>query len=87
MNVINSPEAVRNYAKQIQRFVQQQNQLLQTLKSAHSNVGGQWRDAQHQKFGQELESMISQIKNRLPEFESYIQHLNAKASQLDDYLR
>lgn len=39
--VINSPEAVRSYAKQIKRYIDQQNQLLQGLKSAHSRVGGQ----------------------------------------------
>ncbi|MBT9151087.1 MAG: hypothetical protein DDT40_01271 [candidate division WS2 bacterium] len=86
-SVINSPEAVRNYARQIQRFIEQENQALQALKSAHSTVESEWRDSQYQKFGQELELMISQIRNMMPAFESYIRHLNVKATQLDEYLR
>ena len=85
--VVSSPEAIRNYAKQIQKFIQQENQVLMDLKRAHSNVGSEWRDEQYRKFGQELDTMTRQIKNMLPAFESYKKHLAKKAGQLDDYLR
>jgi uncharacterized protein YukE len=85
--VDSSPEAIRTFAKQIQKFIEQENQVLMELKRAHSNIGSEWRDEQYRKFGQELDSMTRQIKNMLPAFESYKKHLMKKAGLLDDYLR
>ncbi|PEZ03299.1 hypothetical protein CN326_18390 [Bacillus sp. AFS018417] len=86
-NVINSPEAVRQYSQQINKGSQALEQILKQLQSAHASVGSTWKDAQHAKFGEELNHLISQIKSTIPAFEQYRNHLNKKASILDDYLR
>ncbi|WP_440970774.1 WXG100 family type VII secretion target [Peribacillus frigoritolerans] len=85
--VNSSPEALRKHAQQINKYISQQQQLLQTLKAAHRSIGSQWRDKQHDKFGKDLDDMIKQIKKTIPGFESYIKHLKAKADQLDSYLK
>ncbi|PEZ03303.1 hypothetical protein CN326_18410 [Bacillus sp. AFS018417] len=86
-NVINSPEAVRQYSQQINNGSQALEQILRQLQSAHASVGSTWKDAQHAKFGEELNRLISQIKSTIPAFEQYRNHLNKKASILDDYLK
>lgn len=84
-NVVNSPEAVRQYAKKISNGSQALEQVLRQLQAAHTSVGSEWKDAQYNKFGDELNSLIKQIKSTIPSFQQYTQHLIAKANILDDY--
>lgn len=85
-NVINSPDAIRQYAQQINKGSQALEAILRQLQSAHASVGSTWKDGQHAKFGEELNGLIKQIKSTIPAFEQYRHHLNKKASILDDYL-
>ncbi|WHY54325.1 WXG100 family type VII secretion target [Peribacillus simplex] len=84
-NVVNSPEAVRQYAKQITNGSQALEEVIRQLQAAHRSVGSEWKDGQYNKFGDELENLIKQIKKTIPSFQQYTQHLRAKANILDDY--
>ncbi|GGB53423.1 WXG100 family type VII secretion target [Fictibacillus barbaricus] len=86
-NVNNSPEALRQYAQQIRSFIDSQEQLLGQLLSAHSGVGSVWRDAQYEKFGDNLDMLIKHISNAVPAFDQYARHLDGKANILDEYLK
>ncbi|WHY54320.1 WXG100 family type VII secretion target [Peribacillus simplex] len=86
-NVVSSPEAIRQYIKKITYGSKALEEILTQLQSAHSCVESKWRDAQYEKFGDELDSLIKQIEKIIPSFQQYTQHLHAKASILEDYLK
>lgn len=86
-NIVSSPEAIREFIKKVTYGSMALKVILKQLHSAHSSVESNWRDAQYDKFEAELNDLIKLIKNTIPAFEEYTNHLNAKAKILDDYLK
>lgn len=79
-------ETIRNFSKQVKKYVAQQTALINKLKTQYSAAGGQWNDLQYQKFGQALTELEKTIKKTEPAFVEYSKKLERKAKQLDIYL-
>lgn len=86
MSKINtSPEALRNFAKEIKRFIEGQEQVVGRLNSSYQNMNSEWNDPQYQKFGEAIQDIIKEVRAVIPECEQTIRYLEDKAKILDDY--
>lgn len=79
-------EAIKNFSKQVKKYVIQQTALVDKLKSQYSAAGARWDDLQYQKFGQALGELEKAIKKTEPAFTEYAKKLERKAKQLEAYL-
>ena len=79
-------EAIRNFAKQVKQYVNQQTALINKLKSQYSAAGSRWNDLQYQKFGQALGELEKTIKKTEAAVTEYSKKLEGKAKQIDAYL-
>lgn len=84
--IITSPEVLRNFAREIQRFLDDQEQILQRLHSSYTSVGTEWNDAQYVKFGENMNDIVNQIRSIIPTCTESIQYLERKAQALENYL-
>ncbi len=81
------PNELRKFARNLDRFSNElQNQML-TLRSQLNGLGQSWRDQEHEKFTQEFEQTLVATNRFLEATQQHIPFLMRKAERVEDYLR
>jgi len=81
------PEELRRFAHNLERFGNElQNQML-TLRGQLNGLGQSWRDQEHEKFSQEFEQTLLATNRFLEATREHVPFLLRKAGRVEEYLR
>jgi uncharacterized protein YukE len=82
-----NPDDLRRFAGNLRQF---NNELLNQLTVIHgqfSGLGQTWRDKEHQKFSEELESTLVVLKRFVEATNQHVPFLLRKAERIEEYLQ
>ncbi len=82
-----NPDDLRRFAGNLRQF---NNELLNQLTVIHGQFGGlgqTWRDKEHQKFAEELESTLTVLKRFVEATNQHVPFLMRKAERIEEYLQ
>ena len=82
-----NPDDLRRFAGNLRQF---NNELLNQLTVIHgqfSGLGQTWRDKEHQKFAEELESTLTVLKRFVEATNQHVPFLMRKAERIEEYLQ
>jgi uncharacterized protein YukE len=82
-----NPEAMRQFAQALTRFVSQLDSEVKRIDGQSRQVGESWNDAQYQRFIQEWTQTLSVLKRFIGEAPQYAQYVSKKAADLEQYLQ
>jgi len=75
-----NPDELDRFAKELQQFIQQAEQLNKQLQGSFSRVSGSWKDEQNRRFAEEL---MATSRNLTRFVETASQHLPKLRKQVD----
>lgn len=84
---IADPEELRRFAAQLKRFNDDLREQMAGLSSRLVSLGSTWRDQEHQKFAEELETAMRALARFNEAADQHVPFLLRKAERLDEYLR
>ena len=82
-----NPDDLRRFAGNLRQF---NNELLNQLTVIHgqfAGLGQTWRDKEHQKFAEELESTLTVLKRFVEATNQHVPFLMRKAERIEEYLQ
>ncbi|MBU6335143.1 MAG: WXG100 family type VII secretion target [Chloroflexi bacterium] len=83
--VIADPAALRQFARQLTRYVTLLRQESDTLDRQFAALGAAWRDDEHRRFAGEYVTMARQVRHFCEQAEQHAPLLERKAARLDAY--
>lgn len=81
-----SADGLRDFARKIENFIDEQEDILSRLRSSYTDMSSEWNDIQYERFGEIIDEIINNMKNVIPTCEDTIYHLQNKADILEDYI-
>jgi len=80
------PEALRNFATQLQRFNEELRDLLTSIHGQFGELGATWRDQEQARFAEVFEETEAMIGQFLEVSTAHVGFLVRKAEAAKDYL-
>lgn len=84
---IADPEELRRFAADLKRFNDELRDRMTGLGGRLSALGQTWRDQEHRKFAEELETAMRALARFTEAADEHVPFLLRKAERLDEYLR
>ena len=84
--VIADPKNIRDFQKQLSQFSREMQILTRKLKGQLRTLNTTWRDAEYQKFEQQINEVLNAFGRYTQQSEEYIRYLDRKAEPLERFL-
>jgi len=82
--IIADPDAIEKFARKLKTFNEQLSVGLNSLNSEYNVLANTWRDQEHQKFSQEYQAAMKNIKRFFEISKQYVPKLQKKARLLKE---
>lgn len=80
-----NPQEIRNFQQALRQFNGEVQTSTTRVHSQLNSLASTWRDAEYQRFSQELETVLKTFERYLQSADSYVRHLDQKARALESY--
>lgn len=81
------PLELRRFAHNLKQFNDELQTQMSMLHSQLRNLGGSWRDQEHDKFAEEFEQTLQVVTRFTAAAEEHIPFLLRKAERAEEYLQ
>jgi uncharacterized protein YukE len=81
------PEQVRRFAQELQRFNGDLQNRISSLQARFSTLGDSWQDQEHQKFAEEFQLAMKQLRKFMDASNRHTPYLLRKAQRIEEYLK
>lgn len=80
------PDAIDDFARQLQRFCDETDQSMHRLNAQFARVSELWRDDEYRKYADIYQQSIRSLTRFIAESRHQVRPLHAKAGHLRNYL-
>ena len=81
------PDELRRFANNLKQFNSELSESLTALHGQLQGLGQSWRDREHDKFTEEMESTMQVLGRFIEVAEEHVPFLLRKADRAEEYLR
>lgn len=81
------PAELRRFAQHLRRTNDDLRRNLSSTQQQLLNLGGTWRDQEHDKFVQDFEQQVQQMNGFMAATDEYVRFLLRKAERAEEYLQ
>ena len=81
------PAELRRFAQDLKRFNSDLQHQMSAMHGRMNSLGQTWRDQEHQKFVEQFETTMRELKKFVEGSNEHIPFLLRKADRIDEYLR
>lgn len=81
-----SPEAMDRMIRNITKFIEVQQSVVDSLKSDYQAVGEEWNDIQYQRLGTVIDTAVAALSNNYTTLSECTTRLQLLKSKLEEYL-
>ena len=81
------PAELRRFARDLMRFNQELQTLLNTLHASMRNLEKTWRDQEQRKFSEEFEMTTKALRRFLEAADQHVLFLQKRAGHIEEYLQ
>ncbi|MCM8537904.1 MAG: WXG100 family type VII secretion target [Lentisphaeraceae bacterium] len=85
-HAIIDPDEVRGFASELKKFNDELSSRMMSLYMRHKNLSESWQDQEQQKFSEEFEKAMKNLKKFMEVSNVQAPILMRKADKIDEYL-